>query len=180
MIRKSTNLLLTRTLSSCLQYAMKKKNVGLAEVIINTTQLEASCVYLEEFISNITNVPPETANATKLYGTSTFKDARHAAEEEIYTNLNAKIDQFIQLADYDWTAAQGGGAPSDYLSDLIAFLCSTFSGSAIEHARLPLLLETDVRQVSMGALQQFNTDVKECESEYTRNPSSAHFKEEKT
>ncbi|XP_036843073.1 exocyst complex component 6B isoform X2 [Oncorhynchus mykiss] len=193
VIRKSTNLLLTRTLSNCLQYAMKKKNVGLAElvqVIINTTQLEASCVYLEEFISNITNVPPDTANATKLYGTSTFKDARHAAEEEIYTNLNAKIDQFLQLADYDWTAAQGGGDPSDYLSDLIAFLCSTFSvfthlpGSAIEHARLPgkvaqtacmsackhlstsllqLLLETDVRQVSMGALQQFNTDVKECE-----------------
>ncbi|XP_024000654.1 exocyst complex component 6B-like [Salvelinus sp. IW2-2015] len=76
VIRKSTNLLLTRTLSNCLQYAMKKKNVGLAElvqVIINTTQLEASCVYLEEFISNITNVPPDTANATKLYGTSTFK-----------------------------------------------------------------------------------------------------------
>lgn len=32
MIRKSTNLLLTRTLSHCLQYAIKKKNVGLAEV----------------------------------------------------------------------------------------------------------------------------------------------------
>ncbi len=34
MIRKSTNLLLTRTLSHCLQYAIKKKNVGLAEVRI--------------------------------------------------------------------------------------------------------------------------------------------------
>ncbi|KAJ8008530.1 hypothetical protein DPEC_G00105830 [Dallia pectoralis] len=183
MIRKSTNLLLTRTLSHCLQYAIKKNNVGLAElvqVILNTTHLEASCVYLEEFISNITNVPPDTANATKLYGTSTFKDARHAAEEEIYTNLNAKIDQFLQLADYDWTAAQGGGAPSDYLSDLIAFLCSTFSVfthlpgkvaqtacmSACKHlasSLLKLLLQPDVRQVSLGALQQFNNDVKECE-----------------
>uniref|UniRef100_A0A9J8DGK3 Exocyst complex component n=1 Tax=Cyprinus carpio carpio TaxID=630221 RepID=A0A9J8DGK3_CYPCA len=193
MIRKSTNLLLTRTLSHCLQYAIKKKNVGLAElvqIIINTTHLEQSCHYLEEFISNITNVPPDTINATKLYGTSTFKDARHAAEEEIYTNLNQKIDQFLQLADYDWTAAQGGAQASDYLSDLIAFLCSTFAvfthlpGNAIEHATLPgkvaqtacmsackhlstsllqLLLEADVRQVSMGALQQFNVDVKECE-----------------
>uniref|UniRef100_A0A3B1ID82 Exocyst complex component n=1 Tax=Astyanax mexicanus TaxID=7994 RepID=A0A3B1ID82_ASTMX len=193
MIRKSTNLLLTRTLSHCLQYAIKKKNVGLAElvqIIINTTHLEMSCHYLEEFISNITNVPPDGVNATKLYGTSTFKDARHSAEEEIYTNLNLKIDQFLQLADYDWMAAQGGGQASDYLSDLIAFLCSTFSvfthlpGSPIEHARLPgkvaqtacmsackhlstsllqLLLEADVRQVSMGALQQFNVDVKECE-----------------
>ncbi|XP_037402559.1 exocyst complex component 6B isoform X2 [Pygocentrus nattereri] len=193
MIRKSTNLLLTRTLSNCLQYAIKKKNVGLAElvqIIVNTTHLEASCHYLEEFISNITSVPPDTVNATKLYGTSTFKDARHSAEEEIYTNLNLKIDQFLQLADYDWMATQGGGQASDYLIDLIAFLCSTFAvfthlpGSPIEHARLPgkvaqtacmsackhlstsllqLLLEADVRQVSMGALQQFNVDVKECE-----------------
>nr|XP_009301356.1 exocyst complex component 6B isoform X3 [Danio rerio] len=183
MIRKSTNLLLTRTLSHCLQYAIKKKNVGLAElvqIIINTTHLEQSCHYLEEFISNITNVPPDTINATKLYGTSTFKDARHAAEEEIYTNLNQKIDQFLQLADYDWTAAQGGGQASDYLSDLIAFLCSTFAVfthlpgkvaqtacmSACKHlstSLLQLLLEADVRQVSMGALQQFNVDVKECE-----------------
>ncbi|KAJ8262599.1 hypothetical protein GJAV_G00168220 [Gymnothorax javanicus] len=183
MIRKSTNLLLTRTLSHCLQYAIKKKNVGLAElvqIIINTTHLEQSCEFLEGFISNITNVPPDTINATKLYGTSTFKDARHAAEEEIYMNLNQKIDQFLQLADYDWMAAQGGGQASDYLSDLIAFLCSTFAVfthlpgkvaqtacmSACKHlstSLLQLLLEADVRQVSMGALHQFNVDVKECE-----------------
>ena len=58
------------------------------------------------------------------------QDARHAAEAEIYTSLNAKIDQFLQLADYDWMAAvQGGGTldTSDYLIDLIAFLKSTFS-----------------------------------------------------
>ncbi|XP_047448190.1 exocyst complex component 6B isoform X5 [Mugil cephalus] len=197
MIRKSTNLLLTRTLSNCLQYGIKKKNVGLAElvqVIINTTHLEQSCHFLEEFISNITNVPPDTVNATKLYGTSTFKDARHAAEAEIYTSLNAKIDQFLQLADYDWMAAvPGSGSPtaSDYLVDLIAFLKSTFSvftnlpGTPVEHATLPgkvaqtacmsackhistslmqLLLDPEVRQISMGALHQLNTDVKECES----------------
>ncbi|XP_031706983.1 exocyst complex component 6B isoform X1 [Anarrhichthys ocellatus] len=196
MIRKSTNLLLTRTLSHCLHYAIKKKNVGLAElvqVIINTTHLEQSCHFLEEFISNITNVPPDSANATKLYGTSTFKDARHAAEAEIYTNLNAKIDQFLQLADYDWMAAVPGGGTleaSDYLIDLIAFLKSTFSvftnlpGSPVEHATLPgkvaqtacmsackhistsltqLPLDPEVRQISMGALHQLNTDVKECE-----------------
>ncbi|KAM9718004.1 exocyst complex component 6B isoform 4-T4 [Menidia menidia] len=195
MIRKSTNLLLTRTLSHCLQYAIKKKNVGLAElvqVIINTTHMEQSCHFLEEFISNITNVPPDTANATKLYGTSTFKDARHAAEAEIYTSLNSKIDQFLQLADYDWTG-QGGDNPSasDYLVDLITFLRSTFTvftnlpGSPVDHATLPgkvaqtacmsackhistslmqLLLDPEVRQISMGALHQLNTDIKECES----------------
>lgn len=59
-----------------------------------------------------------------------LQDARHAAEAEIYTSLNAKIDQFLQLADYDWMAGvQEGGTldTSDYLIDLIAFLRSTFS-----------------------------------------------------
>ncbi|TNM93694.1 hypothetical protein fugu_001870 [Takifugu bimaculatus] len=129
-----------RTLSHCLQYAIKKKNVGLAE------------------------------------------DARHSAEAEIYTSLNAKIDQFLQLADYDWlVSAQGDNAEaSDYLIDLIAFLRSTFSVftnlpgkvaqtacmSACKHistSLMQLLLDPEVRQISMGALHQLYIDIKECE-----------------
>ncbi|XP_074396818.1 exocyst complex component 6B isoform X2 [Zonotrichia albicollis] len=193
MIRKSTNLLLTRTLSNCLQNVIKRKNVGLTElvqIIINTTHLEKSCKFLEEFITNITNVLPETVHTTKLYGTTTFKDARHAAEEEIYTNLNQKIDQFLQLADYDWMAPEPGSRASEYLVDLIGFLRSTFavfthlpgqvdvhstmSGkvaqtacmSACKHlstSLLQLLLEAEVRQLTLGALHQFNLDVEECE-----------------
>uniref|UniRef100_A0A8C3V8K2 Exocyst complex component n=1 Tax=Catharus ustulatus TaxID=91951 RepID=A0A8C3V8K2_CATUS len=183
MIRKSTNLLLTRTLSNCLQNVIKRKNVGLTElvqIIINTTHLEKSCRFLEEFITNITNVLPDTVHTTKLYGTTTFKDARHAAEEEIYTNLNQKIDQFLQLADYDWLAPEPGSRASDYLVDLIGFLRSTFAVfthlpgkvaqtacmSACKHlstSLLQLLLEAEVRQLTLGALQQFNLDVEECE-----------------
>ncbi|XP_057599601.1 exocyst complex component 6B isoform X4 [Hippopotamus amphibius kiboko] len=183
MIRKSTNLLLTRTLSNSLQNVIKRKNIGLTElvqIIINTTHLEKSCKYLEEFITNITNVLPETVHTTKLYGTTTFKDARHAAEEEIYTNLNQKIDQFLQLADYDWMTGDLGNKASDYLVDLIAFLRSTFAVfthlpgkvaqtacmSACKHlatSLMQLLLEAEVRQLTLGALQQFNLDVRECE-----------------
>lgn len=45
----------------------------LVQIIINTTHLEKSCRFLEEFITNITNVLPETVHTTKLYGTTTFK-----------------------------------------------------------------------------------------------------------
>lgn len=43
------------------------------QIIINTTHLEQACRYLEEFITNITNVSPETVHTTRLYGLSTFK-----------------------------------------------------------------------------------------------------------
>lgn len=55
-----------------------------------------------------------------------FQDARHAAEGEIYTKLNQKIDEFIQLADYEWSMAESDGRASGYLMDLINFLRSTF------------------------------------------------------
>nr|XP_055031745.1 exocyst complex component 6 isoform X4 [Misgurnus anguillicaudatus] len=193
MLRKSTNLLLTRTLSSCLQNLIKKPHIGLTElvqIIINTTHLEQACKYLEDFITNITNVSPETVHTTRLYGLSTFKDARHAAEGEIYTKLNQKIDEFIQLADYEWCMSESDGRASGYLMDLINFLRSTFqvfthlpnnnndhaamSGkvaqtacmSACKHlatSLMQMLLDSELKQVSMGAIQQFNLDVIQCE-----------------
>lgn len=50
----------------------------LVQIIINTTHLEQACKYLEDFITNITNVSPETIHTTRLYGLSTFK-VRHLA-----------------------------------------------------------------------------------------------------
>ncbi|XP_061491516.1 exocyst complex component 6 isoform X7 [Rhineura floridana] len=183
MLRKSTNLLLTRTLSSCLQNLIKKPHIGLTElvqIIINTTHLEQACKYLEDFITNITNISQETLHTARLYGLSTFKDARHAAEGEIYTKLNQKIDEFIQLADYDWTMAEPDGRASGYLMDLINFLRSTFQVfthlpgkvaqtacmSACQHlstSLMQMLLDNDLKQISMGAIQQFNLDVIQCE-----------------
>ncbi|XP_056626623.1 exocyst complex component 6 isoform X2 [Triplophysa dalaica] len=183
MLRKSTNLLLTRTLSSCLQNLIKKPHIGLTElvqIIINTTHLEQACKYLEDFITNITNVSPETVHTTRLYGLSTFKDARHAAEGEIYTKLNQKIDEFIQLADYEWCMVESDGRASGYLMDLINFLRSTFQVfthlpgkvaqtacmSACKHlatSLMQMLLDSELKQVTMGAVQQFNLDVIQCE-----------------
>ncbi|XP_030195664.1 exocyst complex component 6 isoform X4 [Gadus morhua] len=193
MLRKSTNLLLTRTLSGCLQNLIKKPHIGLTElvqIIINTTHLEQACRYLEDFITNITTVSPEAVHTTRLYGLSTFKDARHAAEGEIYTKLNQKIDEFIQLADYEWCMAESDGRASGYLMDLINFLRSTFqvfthlpsnnndhasmSGkvaqtacmSACKHlstSLLQMLMDSELKQISMGAVQQFNLDVIQCE-----------------
>uniref|UniRef100_A0A8C5Y0A8 Exocyst complex component 6 n=1 Tax=Microcebus murinus TaxID=30608 RepID=A0A8C5Y0A8_MICMU len=191
MLRKSTNLLLTRTLSGCLLNLIRKPHIGLTElvqIIINTTHLEQACKYLEDFITNITNISQETVHTTRLYGLSTFKDARHAAEGEIYTKLNQKIDEFVQLADYDWTMSEPDGRASGYLMDLINFLRSIFQVfthlpgkvaqtacmSACQHlstSLMRMLLDSDeLKQISMGAVQQFNLDVIQCERKQPQTP----------
>uniref|UniRef100_A0A8C2E3T9 Exocyst complex component n=1 Tax=Cyprinus carpio TaxID=7962 RepID=A0A8C2E3T9_CYPCA len=138
MLRKSTNLLLTRTLSSCLQNLIKKPHIGLTEVTV--------CTPMEKF--------------------------EHM--------LNQKIDEFIQLADYEWGMSESDGRASGYLMDLINFLRSTFQVfthlpgkvaqtacmSACKHlatSLMQMLLDTELKQISMGAIQQFNLDVMQCE-----------------
>ncbi|RUS81404.1 hypothetical protein EGW08_010842, partial [Elysia chlorotica] len=183
MIRKSANQLLMKTLGGCLSNLIKKPKLSLLQLIqisINMNYLEKSCEYLEEYISSITGAQKDSVHIARLHGSAMFKDARSDAEQHIYEQLNLKIDEFLDLASYDWNIMESKGQASSYLMDLIAFLQSTFMSftnlpgkvaktacmSACQHiaVRLKALLEdNEIRQVSMGALQQFNLDVMQCE-----------------
>lgn len=200
-VRKSTNVLLTRILSGCLSNLIKKPNLGLLQLIqitINANYLEDSSIYLEEFISKTINstalvgivspnglMTPTTAvdissHLARLQGRSMFKDARADAESQIYIQLNQKIDEFLELADYDWTLVESFGMASSYIADLIKFLTSTFDAftnlplkvaqtaclSACKHIASSLmhfLMDDEVKCISWGALQQFNLDLIQCE-----------------
>ncbi|XP_064604031.1 exocyst complex component 6B-like [Liolophura sinensis] len=183
MIRKSANMLLTKTLSGCLSKLIRRPNLTLLQLIqisINMNYLEKSCAYLEDFISSITGAEKDSVHVAKLHGTSMFKDAKNEAEEQIYKQLNNKIDEFLELASYDWLLVDPKGHASGYLMDLIAFLQSTFMSftnlpdkvaktacmSSCKHISTSLmqfLLDNDMKQISMGALQQFNLDLMQCE-----------------
>lgn len=57
MVRKSTNLLLTRTLSGCLATLIKRPGLGLLQLIqitINTLHLEHANVLLEHYVAKLT------------------------------------------------------------------------------------------------------------------------------
>lgn len=116
----------------------------------------------------------------KLQGKSMFKDARAEAESQIYRKLNDQIDEFLSLADYDWTLSEPNGQASSFISDLIAWLKSTFQAftnlpqrvaqgacmSACKHIAQSLrdiLLSDDVKSLSIGGLEQFNLDLIQCE-----------------
>ncbi|XP_061171334.1 exocyst complex component 6B-like [Saccostrea echinata] len=183
MIRKSTNLLLTRTLGSCLSSLIKRRDLTLLQLIqiaINMNYLEKSCSYLEEYISSITGAQSDSVHMARLHGTSMFKDSRSDAEEHIYNKLNLKISEFIELANYDWLLPESKGHASGYITDLVAFLQSTFMSftnlpekvaktscmSACKHVATSLMefiMDNNVKHVTMGALQQFNLDLIQCE-----------------
>ncbi|XP_067928317.1 exocyst complex component 6B-like [Watersipora subatra] len=183
MIRKSTNVLLTRTLSGAVSLLLKQPSLSLLQLIqiaVNMNYLEKSCDFLEEFISNTTGAEKDSVHSSRLRGTAMFKDARNDAEERIYNQINEKVDSFFELAEYEWNCSDSAGTASDYVIDLIAFLRSTF----ISFSHLPfklaqtacmsvckhiadslklLLMDEEVTQLSLSSLQQVNLDLVQCE-----------------
>lgn len=53
--------------------------------------------------------------------------ARDDAEKQICDKLKQKLDEFIELESYDWLLVEPQGHASTFVSDLIAFLNSTFT-----------------------------------------------------
>lgn len=109
-----------------------------------------------------------------------FRVARDDAEKQICDKLERKLDEFIELENYDWNLAEPQGHASGFITDLIAFLQSTLTcftnlpeevaqvacKSACSHiakAILDILICDDLKQISMGALQQINLDTIQCE-----------------
>ncbi|XP_043788129.1 exocyst complex component 6B isoform X2 [Apis laboriosa] len=192
MICKSTNLLLTRTFSGCLSSLFRKPSLALLQVvqiIINTGYLEKSTKYLEEFVSNITGTSHEGQLSCMDVESAMFRVARDDAEKQICEKLKNKLDEFLELENYDWNLAEPQGHASGFITDLIAFLQSTFTcftnlpdevaqvacESACSHIAksiLGILVSEDVKQISMGALQQVNLDTIQCEQFAASEPVS--------
>ncbi|KAJ8316919.1 hypothetical protein KUTeg_004823 [Tegillarca granosa] len=122
----------------------------------------------------------DSIHIARLHGTSMFKDARSDAEDHIYKQLNDKMDEFLELASYDWLIPEARGHASGYITDLVAFLQSIFMSFTnlpekvaktacmsackyISSKLMEFLLDNEVKQITMGALQQFNLDLMQCE-----------------
>lgn len=55
-----------------------------------------------------------------------FRVARDDAERQICEKLKAKLDEFLELEDYNWHLTEPQGHASSFITDLIAFLRSVF------------------------------------------------------
>lgn len=143
MIRKSMNLLLTRSFSGCLLSTFRSPRVNLQEIIqiiIDTGYLEQATVYLDQFISNITGEESTAASSRPISNPTPlslsgpanlpvvmFRVARDDAVKHICLKLGMKLNEFIELESYDWLLVEPQGHASTYVTDLISFLQTTFA-----------------------------------------------------
>lgn len=189
-VRKSTNLLLTRTLNGCITSLIRRPGLSIPQLVqmsINTIHLEAACVHLEEYVTTVTGTTSERINVSRVYGLSSFKDMRAEAEQQVYERLNMKIEEFIELANYNWVPDQSRLHASSYLVDLLDYLHTTFlnfstlPGNVAQTACMSsckylatklreMLLDEEVKHMNAFGLQAFNQDLRKCEEFVNSNP----------
>lgn len=176
MVRKAANLLLTRSFSGCLSAVFRNPSLALMQVIqiiIDTQYLEKAGPFLDDFVCKMTGTQQEIKQAPSAM----FHVARAEAEMQVSAKLCSKLDDFFEeLESYDWLLVDPIGHASPFITDMIAFLQSTFQSfsyllptvaqttckKACEHIAnsiYKLLLSDDVKQISTGALQQISLDL---------------------
>lgn len=180
MVRKAANLLLTRSFSGCLSAVFKKPSLALMQVIqiiIDTQYLEKASPCLDNFVCKMTGTQYNISQTPS----SLFQVARSEAEMQVSSKLCAKLDEFFEeLENYEWLLVEPRGHASSFITDMISYLQSTFQSfsyllpnvaqtackKACEHIAnsiYKLLLSEDVKQISIGALQQISLDLMQCE-----------------
>ncbi|CAF1000925.1 unnamed protein product [Rotaria sordida] len=185
MIRKPSNLLLTKTLKSSLvdltaaESELQLNFSQLVQICINTIHLENSMPYLEDYIVALVHGSTKQIGL-RLQGASMLKDIRSLVEDRIHDKLNDKIDQCLDITSYDWMMQEASGMASDYITTTIQFLENTFRAfthlptqlsqttclSACKHISTSLtekILSQDVKAISFGALEQMSLDLMQCE-----------------
>ncbi|ERL86492.1 exocyst complex component 6-like [Dendroctonus ponderosae] len=184
MIRKSMNLLLTRTFNGCLSSSFRSPHINLqkiTQIIIDTGYLEDANVYLDEFISNITGEETRNIVSSSMHGQhAMFRVAREDAVRQICEKLKQKLNEFLELESYDWNLVEPRGHASSFISDIISYLQTTFHSftdlppevalvacrtacAHIADSMLNMLMNEEIKQISMGALNQLNLDLLQCE-----------------
>lgn len=180
MVRKAANLLLTRSFSGCLSAVFRSPSLALMQVIqiiIDTQYLEKAGPFLDSFVCKMTGT---SQNVTQT-PSAMFQVARSEAEQQVSTKLCSKLDEFFEeLEGYDWLLPESYGHASPFVTDMIAFLQSTFQSfsyilpgvaqaacrKACEHVATriyKLILSEEIKQISGGALDQINLDLMQFE-----------------
>ncbi|KAL7668736.1 hypothetical protein ACOME3_009427 [Neoechinorhynchus agilis] len=179
LIRNPINELMTTKLHQCLLHVLNDSNRTLTQLIqicINASQLEAFMVGLERAVTQVV----KSTEMIQLEGANVFKQFRQEAQKKIYLQLNHSVDQFLELASYEWMLLESTGCASSYLVDLLNFLRSTFTSFEgmsselrktalvntcrhISNSLLERLFDPDVRSISYASLEQLELDLIQCE-----------------
>lgn len=179
ILHDAVDQLLVNTVCRTLEERLKSTaREQIVQILINLEYFQTAARELEKKLA------AERISGRKgkmsLDATGAFGTARKKAEERIFELLNSVVDNFLDLADYDWRTNRKMQEPSVYLVDMVSFLKTMMNSTlvnlprsikslvyfdAFDHlaASLLKLLMDSTDHLSLEAAHNFDIDVKYLE-----------------
>jgi len=177
ILKKAVDSLLITKVNAILLKKLESTNLSqIVQIIINIEYFESTCPDFEMLLMETRSF--HRAGPIQLRATSTFKETRQTAEKRIFKVVNLKLDEFLELSEYDWMAEDRQEQPSPYLFDLVTFLTNVINAALLNlpesiksliyfdaldhlsHAMMDLLLDPNELALTDIALQNFDVDVR--------------------
>ncbi|KAJ8325588.1 Rab GTPase-binding exocyst subunit S15 [Batrachochytrium dendrobatidis] len=176
LLKKSLENLLVQNLNGALMKKIGSTSLSLViQIMINCQWFEKACGQFEEMLQEQRSVYKEVRVVLQV--AQIFDETRAIAEKRVFEIVNTKIDGFLEVADYDWEAAQAANAPSAYLTDLVDYLTTVVSSTlsllpsatkayvyfeAFDHLTASLksmLLDPQLKRVTIAVLHTLDIDI---------------------
>jgi hypothetical protein len=177
ILKKAVDSLLIQKVNAILLKKLHSTNLSqIVQIIINIEYFESTCPDFEMLLMETRSF--HRSGHIHLKATPTFNDTRRKAEKRIFELVNSKLDEFLELFEYDWETEDIQTLPSPNLQDLVTFLTNVTNAAllnlpetiksllyfdALEHLSMSmkgLLLDPDQRNLTEIALSNFDIDVR--------------------
>lgn len=147
------------------------------QILINLEHFETACTELEQLLIRARSTA-SAGGPLRLTATEQFRENKKTAEKRIFELVNSKIDDLVETAEYEWTAANPPTEPSNYMQTLTRYLSNIMNSTllglpreikeliyfdALSHAAAKILalpLSPDVKKINPHGVAALSTDVK--------------------
>ncbi|KAF7561895.1 hypothetical protein G7046_g2244 [Stylonectria norvegica] len=176
-LKKSLDELLTEKVCKSLVERLSSQYLGqIVQILINLEHFETACQELEQLLIRARS-STSAGGPLKLSATEHFRNNKKTAEKRIFELVNSKIDDLVDTAEYEWTAATEPTEPSSYMQTLTRYLSSIMNSTllglpreikeliyfdALSHAAnkiLALPLSPEVKHINLNGVSALAQDV---------------------
>ncbi|KAG9043424.1 hypothetical protein FS837_009637 [Tulasnella sp. UAMH 9824] len=184
LLSKALDQLLTRHVSENMTTRLTSaRNISqIAQLITNVEHFQAACTVLEEQLMKLRST--QRGGTIRLQSSNAFTILRSKSISHLTAVVNDKLNDSMDMGEYDWTPKESDGTPSVYLFDMVNYLTTVvdtlavrsevkedvYKGalSHIANILLNLLVGPDVPVISEAGIQNLLTDIDFLEDEFKR------------
>ncbi|KAI8367558.1 exocyst complex subunit Sec15-like-domain-containing protein [Radiomyces spectabilis] len=106
ILKRAVDSLLINKVDAILLKKLRSTNLSqIVQIIINIEYFESTCPDFEMLLMETRSF--HRSGRIHLKATSTFNDTRKKAEKRIFELVNSKLDEFLELSDFDWYISVG-------------------------------------------------------------------------